>query len=142
MQTFLPYPSFIQSAKSLDYRRLGKQRVETYQILLAIKDKTYGWQNHPAKKMWEDSPIGLAEYGIIICEEWINRGYKDTTLPKIRELYDYFIQFSNNYLPDWFYSSGEKLFQSHRKALLYKDYSFYKNVFPNDIPELNYYWPK
>jgi hypothetical protein len=26
MQTFLPYPSFVKSAKCLDYRRLGKQR--------------------------------------------------------------------------------------------------------------------
>lgn len=33
MQTFLPYADFAQSAASLDMMRLGKQRVETYQIL-------------------------------------------------------------------------------------------------------------
>lgn len=33
MQTFLPYPSFIKSAQCLDNKRLGKQRVEAYQIL-------------------------------------------------------------------------------------------------------------
>ena len=36
MQTFLPYPDFRQSAACLDYRRLGKQRVEGVQILKAI----------------------------------------------------------------------------------------------------------
>ena len=36
MQTFLPYPSFEESAKVLDWRRLGKQRVEGMQIINAI----------------------------------------------------------------------------------------------------------
>ena len=33
MQTFLPYPDMIKSAKALDYKRLGKQRVEAKQII-------------------------------------------------------------------------------------------------------------
>ena len=33
MQTFLPYADFAQSAKALDPKRLGKQRVETIQIV-------------------------------------------------------------------------------------------------------------
>jgi len=33
MQTFLPFPDFAESAKCLDNRRLGKQRVEAKQIL-------------------------------------------------------------------------------------------------------------
>jgi len=32
MQTFLPYADFKESAQCLDYRRLGKQRVEAKQI--------------------------------------------------------------------------------------------------------------
>jgi len=50
MQTFLPFPDFKKSASCLDYKRLGKQRVEGLQILNAIqgettlKGKTYkGW---------------------------------------------------------------------------------------------------
>ena len=37
MQTFLPYSDFIKSAKCLDYRRLGKQRVEAWQIYNTLK---------------------------------------------------------------------------------------------------------
>ena len=33
MQTFLPYADFLASAKALDQKRLGKQRVETIQVL-------------------------------------------------------------------------------------------------------------
>jgi len=40
MQTFLPYESFRESAKVLDWRRLGKQRVEGMQIINAIEGKT------------------------------------------------------------------------------------------------------
>ncbi|WP_407659745.1 pyrimidine dimer DNA glycosylase/endonuclease V, partial [Kineococcus indalonis] len=35
MQTFLPYPGFARSAAVLDAPRLGKQRVETLQVLRA-----------------------------------------------------------------------------------------------------------
>ncbi len=58
MQTFLPYEDFTLSAQCLDYRRLGKQRVEALQIFNALtgastKDgREYrGWINHPATKM-------------------------------------------------------------------------------------------
>ena len=45
MQTFLPYKSFNKSFKVLDYRRLGKQRVEAMQILNVLlgRRKTKGW---------------------------------------------------------------------------------------------------
>ena len=49
MQTFLPYKSFKQSLQSLDYRRLGKQRVEAFQILNVLlgRTETKGWSlNH------------------------------------------------------------------------------------------------
>ena len=66
MQTFLPYPDFKQSAACLDYRRLGKQRVEGVQILKAIlgekslNGKPYkGWLNHPATLMWKPYPDAL-----------------------------------------------------------------------------------
>lgn len=44
MQTFLPYPSIIKSLRCLDNKRLGKQRVETLQILRALRGITRGWQ--------------------------------------------------------------------------------------------------
>ena len=55
MQTFLPHESFKKSFKLLDYRRLGKQRVEAHQILNVLLDRTQtkGWRNHPIVRMWE-----------------------------------------------------------------------------------------
>jgi hypothetical protein len=53
MQTFLPVANFKESAKILDYRRLGKQRVEARQILNALQGKSKGWANHPATKCGE-----------------------------------------------------------------------------------------
>ena len=48
MQTFLPVPDFAESARLLDPARLGKQRVETLQVLRAIELPDYGWASHPA----------------------------------------------------------------------------------------------
>ena len=44
MQTFLPFQDFAASAKVLDMKRLGKQRVETLQVLKAITTTDYGWK--------------------------------------------------------------------------------------------------
>lgn len=53
MQTFLPYPDFERSAAALDYRRLGKQRIEAYQILQTLQNpEQRSWRNHPAVRMW------------------------------------------------------------------------------------------
>ena len=52
MHTFLPCPGFADSARMLDARRLGKQRVETIQVLRALTVAGYGWRHHPAAAMW------------------------------------------------------------------------------------------
>jgi hypothetical protein len=47
MQTFLPYADFERSARSLDPRRLGKQRVECIQVVRGLTVPGYGWRHHP-----------------------------------------------------------------------------------------------
>jgi hypothetical protein len=60
MQTFLPYPDLQKSVQCLDYKRLGKQRVEALQILNILRGKptksgkSYkGYINHPIVNMWK-----------------------------------------------------------------------------------------
>lgn len=52
MQTFVPYPDDTRTAAVLDDRRLLKQIVEGSQIVKALSNRAYGWQNHPVVKMW------------------------------------------------------------------------------------------
>jgi len=59
MQTFLPYSDITESLRVLDDKRLGKQRVETFQIINAITGRPKldgtpykGWLNHPCSVMW------------------------------------------------------------------------------------------
>ena len=82
MQTFLPYKSFKKSFKTLDYRRLGKQRVEAYQVLNILLDRTDnpngGWRNHPITKMWKGYENALKHYLNLCIEEWMERGYNNT----------------------------------------------------------------
>lgn len=80
MQTFLPYDDFEKTAQCLDYRRLGKQRVEAKQILNILEGKTTtnAWKNHPAVKMWSGCENALKLYINTMITEWKKCGYKNT----------------------------------------------------------------
>ncbi|MQS10481.1 MSMEG_6728 family protein, partial [Streptomyces alkaliphilus] len=78
MQTFLPVPDFAASAALLDQRRLGKQRVETIQVLRALTVPGYGWRRHPAVRMWRGYEEALVRYGLEMCRTWVAGGRKDT----------------------------------------------------------------
>lgn len=137
MQTFLPYADFKETAEVLDYRRLGKQRVETWQILRAMNGLTKGWTNHPATKMWEGFEKALCLYGIAICSEWKRRGYNDTMLPRFLE----HLQTLDGavVMPPWL--GDEKFHESHQSNLIRKDEDFYKQLFPGVPNDLEYVWP-
>ena len=138
MQTFLPYPDFVASARSLDYKRLGKQRVEAYQIIRAItgESKGKGWTNHPATNLWRGHEGALAIYGQIMCMEWISRGYNDTMLPRFS---DYASQFETLDLPALV--GNEQFHLSHQSNLIRKDPEYYQPIFGYDIPDnLPYVW--
>lgn len=144
MQTFLPYADPRESAAALDDRRLGKQRVETFQVLRALTWPTYGWKNHPATRMWRGFVPGLVAYGLACVDEWRARGRADATRASL-------LEFSGGQEPDWdtLHDTGrlppwvgdEALHLSHRSALVRKDPEHYRPLF-GDVPDdLPYVWP-
>lgn len=138
MQTFLPYPDFAQSAACLDNKRLGKQRVEAKQIYLALTPPTYGWQNHPAVKMWRGYEWKLLVYTEVICREWQRRGFNDTILAWIP--YEKCLANNPSYsFPEWF--GNEAFHLSHQSNLVRKDPVHYRKYFPTVPDDLPYVWP-
>jgi len=129
MQTFLPHPSFTRSVRDLDNRRLGKQRVETYQILRALNGQSKGWTNHPATKMWRGYERALSNYLRASIIEWISRGFKNTmAIPDFD---------SKAPLPPWF--GDDRLHSSHRANLKRKDGAHYAHY--EEDPSTPYFWP-
>ncbi|HEX2179204.1 MAG TPA: MSMEG_6728 family protein [Actinomycetota bacterium] len=148
MQTFLPYPEFDRTAQVLDDRRLGKQRVEVLQILMALTRERYGWKNHPAVLMWAGYEEALGAYGLTVCHQWTKRGRADTCDPKIRaELKDLGITEPRSQaelaatggLPPWL--GDESVHRSHRAALLRKDPEWYGERFADSPDDADYVWP-
>jgi hypothetical protein len=149
VQTFLPYADFTASARSLDDRRLGKQRVETLQIARALTRETYGWQHHPAVKMWRGYEEALGRYGIVVCREWVRRGHADTceaTLLDDLARADVHVPpraqsrlARAHELPKWL--GDEAFHRSHRSSLLRKDPQWYGARFDDVPPDLPYIWP-
>lgn len=133
MQTFLPYADFQRSVQVLDYRRLGKQRVETMQVLNILLDRTdsKGWRNHPVVRMWTGYQEALKLYQNYTIEEWIRRGYKNNMSFEI-------VNLDRVVLPDWF--DNTEFHRSHRSNLLRKDFEYYSQYF-DDPADLPYLWP-
>ncbi|SFK85469.1 MSMEG_6728 family protein [Geodermatophilus ruber] len=150
MQTFLPVADFVQSARLLDSPRLGKQRVETLQILRALELPDYGWATHPAVRMWRGRTPALVAYGLAMVRVWRERGFADSTLEQIAEFAPEVVGAGQDelaragLLPSWL--GDEALHRSHRSNLLAKEPAFYRAQFaplfgtePDDLP---YVWPE
>lgn len=139
MQTFLPYKSFKESAKSLDYRRLNSQRREARQILNTLKvikenpNEKIAWKNHPAVRMWQGYEEALIEYYNEILSEWILRGYNNNMSKILNE---------NHVVYPW-WLGNEDFHRAMRSRLIEKNEEFYLSKFPNDKGFNNgkYLWP-
>jgi hypothetical protein len=137
MQTFLPYADFAESARCLDTKRLGKQRVEVLQILNAIQDPNRrGWQNHPCTRMWRNHVPSLIRYGVAVCDEWQRRGYRDTVRDK---LLDRLTPDQESKDPPWLGDGA--IHASHRSNLLRKDSVHYGKFGWTELDDLEYVWP-
>lgn len=136
MQTFLPEPSVTKSLMVLDYKRLGKQRVEAKQILRALRGETKGWVNHPATRMWKGCEGALIQYGIAACRVWEMCGYNENMKP-------YFLALAEEYpdidLPFWF--GDEAFHRSHQSNLVRKNPDYYRRFYPDVPDDLDYVWP-
>lgn len=149
MQTFLPYPDFALTARTLDPRRLGKQRVEALQILRALTVPGYGWRHHPAAKMWAGYEEALVRYGLEVCAHWASGGRPDTCATTLMK--DFSAACGSdvvrsqdalaaaNELPPWL--GREDLHRSHRAALLRKDPAYYGPIFGTEPLDLPFVWP-
>lgn len=134
MQTFLPYKDFKKTASILDYKRLGKQRVEAKQILDTLEGRSKGCKQHPIVDMWRGYELALKVYFNIMSIEWMKRGYKQTMM-----LYNISRKRKIEY-PEWL---GDKKFhRSHQSNLLRKDYEYYKKYFKRVPGNLPYVWVK
>ena len=138
MQIFLPYSDFKKSLQSLDNKRLGKQRVETYQIISAITrrpkldGKPYkGWLNHPCTIMWKDYVPALKLYMNVSITEWVLRGFNNTM--KFEDVTE-----DPVVIPPFI--GNERFHSSHRANLLKKDFSFYSQYDWKENPLDPYVW--
>lgn len=140
MQTFLPYQTFRDSASVLDNKRLNKQIVEAYQILLDIRkpvENRSKWKNHPAILMWDGYDAKLYQYIAQCINEYELRGglkFQDIKSEMLK------MQFGEIKDPPWL---GDKLLHSsHKSNLLFK--ADYYNIY--EWEEINlqyipYVWP-
>jgi len=148
MQTFLtssqwnvsPSEIFSATAKTLDNKRLNKQALEAWQILMTNlrlnPDNTLrtskAWMNHPATRMWTGCDSLLLDYINEMVTEWVARGYKSTIADKAQHTFRHALRIgatpSSPNLPNWITNPLmlESVVNTHRIALSAKEWDHYK----------------
>lgn len=141
MQTFFVYDNYVDTAKVLDDKRLGKQRVEAYQILKALRGDyadTGAWVHHPATVMWRTNPYELALYGLTMSIEFFERGFDGFNMIEIFTDFQKQLRDNNTEQYPW-WANNEMLQMTHRSNLIRKYPEYYGGwQVPNNIP---YIWP-
>ena len=159
MNTLLPYRDFVISARLLDVKRLGQQRMDCKTILAALTVGEYKClachthykirekpqcmcggklvkvplYSHPAVEMWKGYEDSLKCYSSVICHEWIDRGYKDNLLQRFKYK-------GEPTPPPWL--GYEPFHLSHRSNLVRKNSRYYRVIFGFDTPDhLPFHWP-
>lgn len=141
VNTFLVHANYDVSAKMLDNRRLGKQRVEAHMIITTLASETdkikndgkKTWINHPATQSWKGHVDSLKLYFNAVVREWVNRGYKNN--------YTYFdVKADSCINPPW--TRNPKIHYSMMAQLIQKEPSYYnsenlRNKIPTEL--LNYF---
>jgi hypothetical protein len=145
-------------ARQLDNKRLFKQALEGWQILMNLTEldpqnnyrKPAGWSSHPAVKMWRGSELILYFYIQAMITEWLARGFKTTLAKKVLSTIIKAKEngIVGNAIPSWMRDQEmfDAIASSHRQALLTKHYEHYNQFYwPEDkgvAPiKYDYVWP-
>lgn len=167
VQTFMPYPSFTESAQVLDLARLGDQRIRALEILEVLTGNSVvssrrlegggamslsgeHWhlqarrdQNclqHPVVLMWNGYLQALLDYQRAICCEWIRRGNQDTVWEKSQFLVTASgLSFDPIRIPPWW--GSRRLHAAHRAELLATEPSWYGQFGWTDASDPDGLWP-
>jgi hypothetical protein len=160
MQTFFTTTgSVTEHAQYLDNKRLHKQALEAWQILMTLTEldpegnyrEPKGWKHHPAVIMWAGREYALTQYAISMVDEWERRGFKSSLRFKILRTWMKYVGNRHadiNYgSPKWMHPEVfPDIVTTHRQALLVKNYSWYSQWnWQEDIgvepTEYTYLWP-
>lgn len=151
--TWLPLPSYRDSADALSDRDLEQQRYDVVYLLEQLHsiEKSELPSEYLSEvgnadiellmKMWVGKEMQLCEYGAVVCEEWLTRKafQEDPALEIILKHLDWATDDSSNMAkPVWF--GNIEFHHSHQAALVRRDADSYRGLFrvERDLPII---WP-
>lgn len=143
MQTFLPYASFEESAKALDWQRLNAMRRETKSILTylrLVREGDMRFVRQPLVVQWYGYDDALALYRHAIVNEWIERGRRHET-----DVYGLSLPLTANNefvydIPNWL--GNEKYHTNHKRILIRKAHEHVeRNKLIDKKYDYRFQWP-
>lgn len=105
------------------------------------------WGDHTVGQMWAGSEEFLLEYTRVLAAEWRRRGHRETCAHKIDVLLSKACtpaeRLERSAPPPWYQDVElrDRVCQSHRRALVWKDPEHYGPIWPDEPAEYAYVWP-
>jgi hypothetical protein len=147
--TFLTHFSYGGTARALDDRRLGNQRIEAWEVFDGLTGGEIIFPGHPVYKMWDGYQFALGIYGMMLCMEWIShRGCGDKIFWKFKHAIDEIRDDDPSFTyeqPPWLHDTA--VLRSHRSNLIRKQQEGdvsgrdYKKMFKGTPLLMPYIWP-
>lgn len=153
IQTWLPLPSFKESAESLSDEDLFKQVLDGLRVIELLHEIPRNesklpheyWAAEPIDPlqpggMWRGCEMQLCEYTLEICEEASIRGRRQHPMMEAIAEHLEWATGEDSYMgkPSWFGNIDFHL--SHQSALIRKNPSFYRRKFAAD-DQMKLMWP-
>lgn len=124
---------------------LRREKTQEKKKLMQLR----GWVGHPAREIWRGHEKALAYYGLLICQEWESRGYKEETAPKIAAVA---ADFAWTGWPSWM--QDPEVHKQMKQSLRYKEVVsnanliaqkkapvwWYRDQWPDIEPAYGYVW--
>lgn len=141
LRTWLPDPSFSESAKLLHDEEIHKVRGDVLFLLDVLAGRYQHMRHNPAVTMWRGSELMLVAYGTIVCQEWQARGRPDKLGERIFAFAEEALRTNalnpeeNGNKPWWLGNDG--FHQSHKSGLISLRPHYYQKFWPNisrDLP--------
>ena len=140
LRTWLPVPSFQETALVLHNEELHKVRKDVLYILDVLAGRFQHMKHNPSVTMWRGSELVLVAYGVNMCTEWKARGQRDKLSDRIFAYAEEALRTNalnpkdNGNIPWWLGNVG--FHESHKSNLIALRPEHYQTIWPSVAADL------
>lgn len=138
----MPYLDYQETAKVLTNYDLEKQQKDVIAILDNLFQVDNKFIDQPVINMWRGHEVQLCNYGLMICDEWRYRAFKEVSMEKmLQHLHNAAEGNFTMEAPGWMGDERIEMVTLSHQSNLIRHNSTYSRYFKDTPDDLPLYWP-